>query len=155
MSHVVARCPLCNQKSSVPDGAAFQCHNDTCAEDAERIRNPREVITREQMMRDCAVVYYVAFGNRIRIGTTTDLAGRMKALPYDEFVAFEFGGYHLARQRRAQFSGARITVTWLERSDQELKTWIRQLRAAMEYPNDATRSATRAVKRRLLGLEVR
>lgn len=154
MSFEMYRCPACGMKSSAFDGAPFACRNDTCAEDAAAASAPRELrITREALMREAAVVYYLALGNRIKIGTTTDLPGRMAAVPHEELVAFEFGSYKLERQRHDQFAHARIVGEWFDRADEELTAWVTHLQEGLEDPTDVARSATRAVKRRILGLE--
>jgi len=152
MSFEMYRCPACNVVSPAFDGAPFQCRNDNCGEDAEKRANPPDHETREGVMRDHALVYYLALGNRVKIGTTTDLPGRMKAVPHEELVAFEFGSYTQERNRHQQFAHARITGEWFDRSDPELAAFIETLRADLEFPDDVSRSATRAVKRRLLGL---
>ncbi len=154
MSFEMYRCPACGVNSPAFDGAPFACRNDTCAADAAALAEPpRPRQTREAFMREHAIVYYLALGNRIKIGTTTDLPGRMAALPHEELVAFEFGSYKLEGQRHKQFAHARVVGEWFARDDDELTAWITHLREGIEEPTDVARSATRAVKRRILGLE--
>lgn len=50
-----------------------------------------------------AVVYYVLFGDRVKIGTTTKLRKRLTAIPHDRVLATEPGSYDVERQRHAQF----------------------------------------------------
>ncbi|MDR6867669.1 hypothetical protein J2Y69_002273 [Microbacterium resistens] len=152
MSFERYRCPACQQQVIVFDDRPFACRNTTCAADAAALQEPREVITREEMMRPHAVVYYLAFGSRVKIGTTTDLPGRMQALPHDELLAFEFGSYDVERSRHQQFAHARVVGEWFERADAELTAWITTLRTSLEHPEDPVRSASLAVKRRVLGL---
>lgn len=60
------------------------------------------------------VVYYLRFGDRIKIGTTTDLPQRLQALPHDELLAIEPGGMTLERTRHLQFADLRVTREWFE-----------------------------------------
>lgn len=145
------RCPACGSIAVVFDDAPFACQNDDCGKDAARERT--DAPTREQFMREHAIVYYLALGNRVKIGTTTDLPGRMRAVPHEELVAFEFGSYALERQRHQQFAHARVVGEWFLREDAELAAWITNLRDTIEDPADVALSATRAVKRRILALD--
>lgn len=51
------------------------------------------------------VVYYLRFGDRIKIGTTTNLRTRLISVPCDEVLAVEPGSYALERERHEQFAG--------------------------------------------------
>ncbi|HWU31045.1 MAG TPA: GIY-YIG nuclease family protein [Microbacterium sp.] len=154
MSFERYRCPACDHLSVIFDDQPFACQNPTCGIDAAVLREPpAEGQTREQFMREHALVYYLALGNRVKIGTTTDLPSRMKALPHEELLAFEFGSYDVERTRHNQFAHARAAGEWFDRADAELTAWISALRADLEDPSDVPRSASRAVKRRILGLE--
>jgi hypothetical protein len=61
-----------------------------------------------------AVVYYVAFGPLIKIGTTTNLPARLKDIPFDEVLATEPGYYGLEAQRHRQFAHLRYRGEWFE-----------------------------------------
>lgn len=61
-----------------------------------------------------AVVYYLKFADRIKIGTTTNLKVRLTAIPHDEVLATEPGGYKLEKARHAQFAEARIRGEWFQ-----------------------------------------
>lgn len=61
-----------------------------------------------------SVVYYIQFGDRIKIGTTTDLGKRLGALPHDCLLATEPGGPLVERQRHEQFGALRIKGEWFE-----------------------------------------
>ncbi len=54
------------------------------------------------------VVYYVRFGDHVKIGTTSRLRERLGAIPHDELLAVEPGGYELERLRHAEFDAARL-----------------------------------------------
>lgn len=55
------------------------------------------------------IVYYLRFGNRCKIGTTTQIVTRMKAVLCDELIAYEPGGEALERQRHRQFEDLRVS----------------------------------------------
>ena len=58
------------------------------------------------------VVYYLRFGDRIKIGTTVCLRGRLDAVPHDKLLATEPGGDEVERARHRQFAEYRITGEW-------------------------------------------
>jgi len=61
-----------------------------------------------------AVVYYLRFADRVKIGFTTNLAERLRALPYDEVLATEVGGASLERQRHHEFAHLRVNGEWFQ-----------------------------------------
>lgn len=83
----------------------------------------------------------------------TEATGEPRVGRLEELVAFEFGSYKLEHQRHREFAHARITGEWFARDDVELTAWIDNLRCGIEDLTDVPRSATRAVKRRILGLD--
>lgn len=58
------------------------------------------------------VVYYIRFGDRVKIGTTVNLPQRLTSIPYDEVMATEPGGPRVERQRHKQFARCRLTGEW-------------------------------------------
>lgn len=54
------------------------------------------------------VVYYILWSDRIKIGFTTQLAERLRALYHDEVLAVEPGSRSLERRRHMQFADARV-----------------------------------------------
>lgn len=56
------------------------------------------------------VVYYVRFGDRVKIGTTKDLDSRLLSIPHDELLATEPGGVYVEKQRHRQFQHLRAKV---------------------------------------------
>lgn len=77
-----------------------------------------------------SVVYYVQLGDRIKIGTTTNLANRLRsfyALP-DQLLAIEPGGLVRERERHQQFAAQRFPRTELFAPSDELHDIIRQAR---------------------------
>lgn len=64
------------------------------------------------------VVYYLRFGDRIKIGTSGNPRRRIARLPHDEVLAFERGGRSLEQRRHARFTKFRIPHTeWFESND--------------------------------------
>lgn len=55
------------------------------------------------------IVYYLRFGDRIKIGTTTNLRNRLQSLPHDEVLVTEPGDRDLEQMRHAQFGHARVS----------------------------------------------
>jgi hypothetical protein len=61
------------------------------------------------------VVYYIRFGDRMKIGTTSNLRQRMARLWHEELVAIERGGRDRERARHTQFAARRLgTSEWFE-----------------------------------------
>ncbi|WP_328339509.1 GIY-YIG nuclease family protein [Micromonospora sp. NBC_00421] len=54
-------------------------------------------------------VYYIRFGDRIKIGYSRNLSGRLANLPHDEVMAIEPGPIELEQMRHRQFAVHRIT----------------------------------------------
>jgi hypothetical protein len=89
---------------------------------------------RVRRLRSLEVVYYIRFSDRVKIGTTRDLRGRLGALPYDELLAIERGGRERERSRHGQFSATRLGQSeWFARSD-DLDRHIRVLSAGVDDP---------------------
>lgn len=62
------------------------------------------------------IVYYIRFGDRIKIGTSASFRKRLESLPYDEVLGIELGGVALEGRRHAQFKAERITGEWFKAS---------------------------------------
>ncbi|MWV59067.1 GIY-YIG nuclease family protein [Rathayibacter sp. VKM Ac-2754] len=63
------------------------------------------------------VVYYIRFGDRIKIGTSGNPRQRLHRLRHEELLAFERGGRALEQHRHAQFAAERLERTeWFARS---------------------------------------
>ena len=76
------------------------------------------------------VVYYIRFGDRIKIGTTSRLLARMRDLPKDELLVTEPGGRDLERQRHREFAAFRVTGEWFK-AETPLLVHIARLRASL------------------------
>nr|WP_316304651.1 GIY-YIG nuclease family protein [Clavibacter michiganensis] len=67
------------------------------------------------------VVYYIRFGDRLKIGTSANPRQRLGTLRHDELLAFERGGRAVERARHAEFARQRYDRTeWFE-LDAELR----------------------------------
>lgn len=73
---------------------------------------------REAAARDTAglredIVYYILFGNRIKIGISATLRSRLDALPRGvKVLATEPGGRAVERERHEQFADCRVGGEW-------------------------------------------
>ncbi|WP_233255384.1 GIY-YIG nuclease family protein [Naasia lichenicola] len=65
------------------------------------------------------VVYYLRYGDRVKIGTTVSPRQRFAALWHDEVLAFERGDRRLEHRRHQQFHSARAgTSEWFHLTDE-------------------------------------
>jgi len=80
------------------------------------------------------VVYYIRFGDRMKIGTSSNLRQRMGQLWHEELVAIERGGRDRERARHAQFANYRLGASeWFELAP-ELLAHAETLRAGVDDP---------------------
>ncbi|MBB5844345.1 hypothetical protein HD599_002668 [Conyzicola lurida] len=81
------------------------------------------------------VVYYLRFGDRIKIGTSSNPRQRFAALRYDEVLAFERGDRTLEQRRHAQFAAHRLSPRseWFGSHD-ALLAHIEVLRSGVDDP---------------------
>ena len=84
------------------------------AEDFEK----RDVEVREIVAVDepvvGEVVYYMRFGDRVKIGYSSNLARRLTAIPNDELLATEPGTRAVEAARHRQFRELRLTGEWFD-----------------------------------------
>ncbi|SDQ51819.1 T5orf172 domain-containing protein [Microbacterium sp. cf332] len=80
-----------------------------------------------------AVVYYLRFGGRVKIGTSEQPRRRLAAIRHDEVLAFERGGRALEQQRHREFAAIREGGEWFT-LDEALRAHIDALRAAASDP---------------------
>lgn len=59
-----------------------------------------------------SVVYYAQFGDRIKIGVTSQLRSRMGDIPHDRLLVTEPGGREVETRRHEQFAAYRLTGEW-------------------------------------------
>lgn len=61
-----------------------------------------------------SVVYYMRVGNRIKIGYTQNLEGRMRGLAPEELLGYERGDTTLEHLRHRQFNAHHVAREWFE-----------------------------------------
>lgn len=61
-------------------------------------------------------VYYLRFGDRVKVGYSTDVRTRVQQVPNDEVLAVEPGDFRVEKQRHAMFADALIPgqLEWFE-----------------------------------------
>jgi len=72
------------------------------------------------------VVYFIQFGDRIKIGFTSDLKRRMQVLPHDKVLAVIAGTMQDERRCHEKFAHLRLTGEWFS-AGPELLTFINKL----------------------------
>ena len=77
------------------------------------------------------VVYYLRFGERVKIGTSAQPRRRLGAIRHDELLAFEYGGRTLEQQRHRDFAALREGGEWFTLTG-DLAAHIASLRTAGE-----------------------
>lgn len=84
--------------------AAFAMREARSIERTDYDARPLKEDTREPL------VYYVRVGDHVKIGTTIDLRGRLRAMYLDEsaVLATEPGHYQLENQRHREFADERV-----------------------------------------------
>lgn len=93
-----------------------------------------EVPDRELPPPRVDVVYYIRFGERIKIGTSSNPRSRIAALPHDEVLAFERGGREVEQRRHAQFAALRWPGSEWFRADGELLAHVALVGADAPWP---------------------
>lgn len=74
-----------------------------------------------------SVVYFARFGDRIKIGTTTNLKQRRAEIPHDEWLLSVSGGRREEQQLHVAFAHLRVVGEWF-RIEPDLLTFIEELR---------------------------
>ncbi|WP_203135752.1 GIY-YIG nuclease family protein [Microbacterium sp. JZ31] len=80
------------------------------------------------------VVYYVRYGDRVKIGTSAQPRRRLAALVYDELLAFERGDRLVERRRHEQFADERFARTEWFRLSGRLRAHAAALSAGVDDP---------------------
>lgn len=88
--------------------------------------------------RQISIVYYMRIGDRVKIGTTTNLKRRRAEINPEELLATEPGWYDREEQRHLQFAHLRTHGEWF-RLEGELQDHIDELRSqAAQVDNPLT-----------------
>jgi hypothetical protein len=94
------------------------------------------------------VVYYLRYGDRVKIGTTANPRQRFAAIWHDQLLAFELGDRRLEQRRHAEFTADRLGGEWFRLSD-PLRDHIASVAAGVGEPWDAhARWVSSAIARR-------
>lgn len=95
-------CPVCKTPAGFGVNIPYSCSNPNCWADRfwEKPAPDADIPTRKGTNR----VYYIRFGDRIKIGTSGNLKPRLSTLSYDELLALEPGTVELERQRHRHFA---------------------------------------------------
>jgi hypothetical protein len=80
------------------------------------------------------IVYYLRFGDRVKIGTTSNPHRRFGAIWHDEILAFERGDRMLEHRRHLEFDADRYAGTEWFRLSGALRAHIDTLAAGVEDP---------------------
>lgn len=81
------------------------------------------------------VVYYIRFGDRLKIGTSSNPRARLAQLWHEEVLAFERGDRRLERRRHERFAAQRLRGEWF-RFDDELRAHVAEVAGGVEDPWD-------------------
>jgi hypothetical protein len=92
---------------------------------AERLVSQQEAEARKPLRKPRHVVYFARFGDRVKIGTSGNLAERMTVIPHDELIGTIPGDATVERQWHTVWADTRITGEWFHATD-ELLAAIRQ-----------------------------
>ena len=88
-------------------------HSDDVVSDSQlRRRNP---------YAEVGVVYFMRFGDRVKIGFTTNLRDRLRAVPNDELLGSMPGSRHTERKTHSHFAHLRIKGEWFSMGDDLLE----------------------------------
>ncbi|AXH49725.1 hypothetical protein KNT98_gp83 [Gordonia phage Frokostdame] len=79
-------------------------------------RTPRQMAPSRRPDSHAPLVYYLRFGDRIKIGTSTNLKERLTCIPHDELLATEIGSHGTEHVRHLEFASDRITGEWFHAS---------------------------------------
>jgi Meiotically up-regulated gene 113 len=82
------------------------------------------------------VVYYLRYGDRVKIGTTANPRQRLAAIWHDEVLAFERGDRRLERRRHSQFADHRLGGEWF-RLSAPVRDHIALVASGVDDPWDA------------------
>lgn len=116
-------CPACGVKALVGYQRGQQLDCQSCGQIVPlREPLPRLKLSDVQPPPIEDVVYYVQFGDRVKIGTTRNLAQRLAALPHDRLLATEPGGRDLEQSRHRQLRASRVAGQreWFHMTDEVL-----------------------------------
>ena len=134
------KCEMCGHPEARPGIKGFFCsfceHKTPDFEGSTRLSaaEAEQRFQQQPTPKAVEVVYYIQFGERIKIGTSRNVRDRIKSLPYDRILAFERGGATLESRRHTQFREHRLGKTeWFHIND-ELLAHIAEMTAGQPEP---------------------
>lgn len=77
-------------------------------------------------------VYYVQFGDRVKIGVTSNLVRRLDELPWDKLLTVEKGDREVEQERHKQFASDRVNGEWFRMSNEI----VRHINSVIERERD-------------------
>lgn len=78
------------------------------------------------LIEDKLHVYYMRFGDRVKIGVTGNLPRRLESIPCDELLTVECGGYDVEKARHLEFGHCRVNGEWFDMTP-EMKAHIQEV----------------------------
>ncbi len=121
-------CRLCGSRTGIRYPTAWVC--------AVCEWRHGEIIDHELPPPRVDVVYYVRYGDRVKIGTSANPRQRLAAIWHDELLAFERGDRRLEHRRHEQFAQERFDRTEWFRVSPRLLAHIDAVRAGDLAPWD-------------------
>jgi len=135
-----AYCGLCGERLQQP-GLTRKAELAIVARERQEEEAFQEVMERARKDHETkGVVYYLRFGNRIKIGFTERLENRKKQIWHDEVLAVEPGNYQLEHERHGQFAEFKVAGQreWFEAAP-ELLDFAGAIREERGDPDDLAR----------------
>jgi hypothetical protein len=80
------------------------------------------------------VVYYLRFGDRIKIGTSANPRQRLASIRHDDLLAFERGNRLTEQKRHRQFAAHRLDTSEWFSAHEEILAHVDVLRAGIDDP---------------------
>lgn len=105
-------------------------------EEYERNNTAQKLLRKATTSISTGVVYYIKFGDRIKIGTTYDLHKRLISIPWDEVLLTEPGGYKLESDRHKQFKSSNYRNEWFNATDELMDFIVKRREELREYNQD-------------------
>ncbi len=104
------RCGVLNRYDTAdwPSAACTACGESMDAPWLVEEHEQRVAALTAETSLPAGVVYYLRFGDRIKIGFSASFGTRMRALPHDEILAVEPGSYQHEKRVHARFAQHRV-----------------------------------------------
>ncbi len=100
------RCRLCGADAVIRGTPGDDPRCDVCGWHVGDVPDP------DLALPVVEVVYYIRWGDRVKIGTSSQPRRRLAVLWHEELLAFERGGRPLERARHREFADLRLGGEW-------------------------------------------